>query len=139
VILECGFRAGDASPDAGCDLPEAASATSAPPQKQAPAAGQYNLSGTEQTAVQTGVRRGLKDPLSAIFGGMAAARDKDGFVYVCGLVNAKNSFGGYIGQQPYFGMLIGNGPNVGFVVAGLGGSKSDSEAVLKVCHEYRAM
>ncbi|WP_025659768.1 hypothetical protein [Rhizobium sp. IBUN] len=135
MILECGFRPGDGSPDAGCGMRQEASAERTPPQAPSASAGKYRLSGTEQLAVQTGVRRALKDPVSAIFGGMAAARDKEGFVYVCGSVNAKNSFGGYIGHQPYFGMLVGNGPRVGFAVAGLGGVKTESEAILKVCRD----
>lgn len=49
----------------------------------------------------------LKDPGSAIFKESAFYPDKESGSnesngYVCGLVNAKNSFGGYIGFQPYY-------------------------------------
>ncbi len=137
MVQECGFNPGDASPDAGCNTPDPATETPPPSvQQKSSSTDKYQLSQTEQLAVQTGVREGLKDPASAMFGGMAASRNAKGFVYVCGSVNAKNSFGGYVGHQPYFGMLIGEGPKVGFVVAVLGGEETKSEAILKVCRDH---
>lgn len=47
------------------------------------------------------VKRRLKDPESAQFGDQWVG-GKDGTVF-CGFVNAKNGFGGYNGQQLYFG------------------------------------
>jgi hypothetical protein len=55
--------------------------------------------------VQTVVARTLKDPDSAKFDSIAAGRAPDGRVFVCGWVNAKNSFGGYVGRQPFSGQL----------------------------------
>lgn len=136
MIMECGFRPGEASPDADCG--SAYDSTAAPveaPQPLATQAGAYALSEVEQNAIMTGVQSQLKDPASAIFGGAVARRDADGFVYVCGSVNAKNSFGGYTGHQPYYGMLAGNAPSVFFAVVGIGGEQSKSDAILKVCHE----
>ncbi len=46
------------------------------------------------------VRSTLKDPDSAKFDHTAVGK-KDGFRYVCGNVNAKNSFGGYVGAAPF--------------------------------------
>lgn len=53
-------------------------------------------------SIQDGVRNKLKDPESARFGKIAAG-DVGGQTIVCGWVNAKNSYGGYIGMQPFFG------------------------------------
>lgn len=62
------------------------------------------------------VRAHLRDPDSAKFGGaMVGPRG-----VVCGLVNAKNGFGGYTGMQPYFV----NGEKVL-----LGGSEEETLAV----------
>lgn len=55
-----------------------------------------------EAQAQDAVRRGLKDPDSARFGGMRAGRDpRDGSTVVCGMVNAKNGFGGYTGSAPF--------------------------------------
>lgn len=48
----------------------------------------------------TAIRQNLKDPESADFG-LARAYAADGTIYVCGTVNAKNSFGGYTGKRRY--------------------------------------
>ena len=62
------------------------------------------------------VRESLKDPDSAKFESFYhKVGDNDG--YVCGNVNAKNSYGGYTGRKEYFvfietesGKLKNNGP-----------------------------
>lgn len=66
---------------------------------------QIEMSSFETSIVEDAISSRLKDPSSAQFGAMAAALQTDGSVIVCGLVNAKNSFGGYTGNQPYFGTL----------------------------------
>ena len=56
----------------------------------------------EQTEeVQKNIRKRLKDPGSAQFGVMKAAVTPANRVLFCGLINAKNSFGGYIGERPF--------------------------------------
>ncbi|TWD58112.1 hypothetical protein FB480_101867 [Agrobacterium vitis] len=79
------------------------------------------------------MRSSLKDPTSPIFGGVAAAKSNKGLVNVCGIVNAKNSYGGYTGDQPYFGALAGKEPNQIFVVIGFGGTDSERYAVTEMC------
>lgn len=44
------------------------------------------------------VRNELKDPYSAQFSGIKVKRNEQGG-FVCGMVNAKNSFGGYVGNE----------------------------------------
>lgn len=67
----------------------------------------YNMTAADRTAVEEGVRRNLKDPNSAMFGSMSAAKDSNGagLVEVCGYVNAKNSFGGFTGNAIFYGAL----------------------------------
>ena len=65
----------------------------------------FTLTDQHVKTVQDGVRASMKDPDSAKFGPMAAVVDTDGAVTVCGFVNGRNSFGGYVGMQPFFGMM----------------------------------
>ena len=56
--------------------------------------------------VRAGVTAGLKDPTSPRFGtSFVAAKGSSGSVVVCGFVNAKNSFGGYVGEAPFIGVI----------------------------------
>lgn len=58
--------------------------------------------------VQDGIRMRLKDPMSAMFPGETrAAQAADGEITACGLVNAKNSFGGYTGASLYIAIVRG--------------------------------
>lgn len=62
------------------------------------------------SAAKNKIKALLKDPSSAEFGKMAVVK-KGEIMVVCGLVNARNSFGGYIGEQPF----ISNGLNITFL------------------------
>lgn len=55
---------------------------------------------------QEGVIEELKDPDSANFRNEKVIQNETG-MYVCGEVNAKNSYGGYVGFMPYFSTGIG--------------------------------
>lgn len=81
------------------------------------------------------MRRSLKDPDSARFGDVMAARAADGTTIVCGYVNARNSFGGYVGMQPFSGVLGDLQGTPVFVAAGMGGSRSSTYAVRTYCAE----
>jgi hypothetical protein len=85
-----------------------------------------------QQAVAQAVKSNLKDPYSAVMGPSSArGRIRNGVreLVVCGYVNAKNSFGGYNGMQPYEGVysmatqhfnIIAMGdesPNAGLMIA----------------------
>lgn len=50
--------------------------------------------------VKAAVKAELKDPQSAQFRGLKPLKDDEGKVYgYCGWVNAKNSYGGYVGES----------------------------------------
>ncbi|MGJ0639442.1 hypothetical protein [Xenorhabdus bovienii] len=87
---------------------------------------------TEKDFINIGeslVRDNLKDPDSAKFDSFYhSSGESDG--YVCGLINSKNSYGGYIGKKPYYvyietkdGKLENHGP---IVIA-----NDDDQAVLE--------
>lgn len=139
-IMDCGFRLGEGRPDVWCRGSK--TQTQAPvegplgsPSSPPAGNGQYILSDMEKNAIMNGVRARLKDPASAIFGGVVAKKDASGFVYVCGSINAKNSYGGYTGDKPYSGMLAGEGQKAFFAVLGIGGLEYESSGIIQVCHE----
>ncbi|ESY88350.1 hypothetical protein X739_00755 [Mesorhizobium sp. LNHC220B00] len=80
------------------------------------------------------VTESLKDPGSATFGSVSASITDRGVVTVCGMVNSKNSYGGYAGQTPFIGILATNtsGQRV-FGVVGMGGTDDQSTSVLSLC------
>ncbi|WP_109150679.1 hypothetical protein [Azospirillum sp. TSO5] len=70
-----------------------------------------------QAAAEEAVRKDLKDPESARFRPpFMAFRDESGDIAVCGYANAKNSYGGYVGFEP-FRAFIGERKN-GYFAAG---------------------
>lgn len=89
------------------------------------------LTAEQTTQVQDGVRRSLKDPESARFGPMQAATNEAGDISVCGLVNGRNSYGGYTGEQPF----IGGFASRAFHVTAIGGSFAETMAVKDVCRD----
>lgn len=107
---------------------------SPPPERHTP----YILDKSDIAAVQAGTRSSLKDPDSARFGKMVAGTNAKGDVIVCLMVNAKNSYGGYTGEKPHFGMLFREKKPKAFVVvpdtSGL--PQHRDEAVAKVCSDY---
>jgi hypothetical protein len=83
--------------------------------------------------IEAGTKQALKDPESARFGVIAGAQTPDGNISVCGMVNAKNSFGGYTGEQPFFGVLH---PGPGFFeFRTMGGSDGDRLGLRMVCQQ----
>ncbi len=88
------------------------------------------LTPSELQAVQTTIKSKLKDPGSAQFGVIKAGTDRSGKTFVCGQVNAKNSFGGFTGMVPFGGDFASNGT---FLSGGIGGTPEISTAIYQVC------
>ena len=94
------------------------------------------LSEAQIEAVQSVVRDGLKDPDSARFGTIAAGViDETGFM-VCGYVNARNSFGGYVGMTVFSGVMVAK--NNVFIQATIGGTDKVQENIRKICSDHGA-
>lgn len=91
-----------------------------------------SLSPADITAVHAGLRDTLKDPASAQFDEPHAGLDKDGTMLVCGHVNARNSFGGYTGKQPFVGVLTPK-PTQKFTPLMIGSTSSEEFAVRARC------
>jgi hypothetical protein len=65
------------------------------------------LTSTQVSAVKNSVSAKLREPGTAKFGEIAGALDAAGNLHVCGMVNAKNGFGGFTGMSP-FGVEFGS-------------------------------
>lgn len=100
-----------------------------------PPSAPYAITAEDVTAIEAGVRSGLKDPASATFGpSMKAMLRTDGMVTVCGYVNAKNSYGGYVGMQPFMGLLTIK-PVRYFGMTGMGGTDTDTTVIVLMCRK----
>lgn len=95
------------------------------------------LTPSRRAAVEAGVRESLKDPESARFGRMWAARQDD-TIHVCGYVNAKNSFGGYTGDSLFAGILVEGTRGRVFLNAGILGPDAAEMRVgrRRMCAEH---
>lgn len=65
------------------------------------------LSPDEQKVIQDSVKEHLKDPMSAVFKMPPINEDGAPEIY-CGKVNAKNSYGGYVGDTTFMATVSRN-------------------------------
>ena len=95
------------------------------------------LSDVQIIVVESGVRTKLLDPNSAIFGRIIAgkAEDKDSLIYVCGWVNAKNTFGGYGGNAPFIGSLVVAGDASIFLPLAVAGDEIQRQGIVNMCFD----
>lgn len=84
------------------------------------------LTAAEKALLTKGFAAGLKDPGSAQFQWARIRKDlpSDGIIDYCAVVNAKNSYGGYIGATPFLGKIqVTNGK----IAAGMMGAVGYTE------------
>jgi hypothetical protein len=66
-------------------------------------------SAPQMQLIEKAVKSKLKDPYSAKLSNVLVAKNLDpeikGKLMACGLVNAKNSYGGYVGNKPFMGVF----------------------------------
>ncbi|MUT22901.1 hypothetical protein GNX14_17100 [Mesorhizobium japonicum] len=98
----------------------------------------YELNDIKLAAIQRAVSLQLKDPDSAKFGPVKAVPFpgvQEGVILVCGLVNAKNGFGGYAGEAPFVGVLATyrQSGQAEFIVREIGGAETDSASIISYC------
>ncbi len=91
-----------------------------------------DLTDVEKGAIADSIKRDLKDPDSAQFKWMPY-REDHGTGY-CGMINSKNSYGGYTGFQPYNAVLIlKDGVAVSAVIITVGGSDTETKVAYWGC------
>jgi hypothetical protein len=102
-----------------------------PPPAEEPTIIGLTLTKEQVQAVSKGVTASLKDPESARFGRMRGGQSSTGQLWVCGLVNAKNSYGGYVGMKPFAGQLMG----LQFRLDALGSDDGTTYGVAATCNK----
>jgi len=90
-----------------------------------------SLSKSQINTIRSSINSGLKDPYSSKFHKIRGAKIGNA-IYACGMVNAKNSFGGYVGKRPFLGIFDGSR----FVVGGVASSDLEALQLLRRCSEY---
>ncbi|MWL87687.1 hypothetical protein [Cupriavidus sp. SW-Y-13] len=81
-------------------------------------------------AITQAIKDQVKDPDSVRLRGVMAVQE-EGVTKFCGEVNAKNSYGGYVGFKPFYAfMLISGAKPVYASVSGLGDDVSSQSAVI---------
>ncbi|MAW87086.1 MAG: hypothetical protein CMJ42_11205 [Phyllobacteriaceae bacterium] len=90
-----------------------------------------NLTPELKAKFAEGVKKGLKDPFSAVVSDTMYAVTDGKMTTACGYVNAKNSFGAYTGDKPWAAMMTSQG-----IVApvGVGGTDTETRVVLRFCY-----
>lgn len=82
-------------------------------------------------AAKAGVSKRLKDPFTAVFSTMLAGQrvfQGQNQIVVCGLVNSKNGFGAYGGDQPFQGIMLA--PAGPFQVIAMGEDSPNAAALV---------
>ena len=105
-------------------------------EKLKPVSHVVKLSEEDVETVRVGVGRFLIDPYSARYEGVVGGGDDehDKMPYVCGLVNAKNRFGAYVGREYFFGTLI-RWSELKFLVLQIGDSEKSIRPAEILCKE----
>ncbi len=61
------------------------------------------LTSQERAVILEGLKGSLKDPYSAVISAVSAKKNAAGTIFkVCGMINAKNSYGAYTGNRPFY-------------------------------------
>jgi hypothetical protein len=95
-----------------------------------------SLSQQQEASVHQTVSAMLKDPASAQFGPLVAVSQSSSQILVCGTVNAKNGFGGYVGGTPFMGNLYDDG---NFFVNAFGDDPASAGNIIALCRQQGAL
>jgi hypothetical protein len=80
-----------------------------------------DLTAVEKQTLSKSLSKGLKDPASARFTWLKFPKNIESVTY-CGMVNSKNSNGGYTGSMPFMAVVtVKNGKAVGATLSQTGG------------------
>ncbi len=90
----------------------------------------------ETAAVKESMEERLKDPDSAKYSDIVVSTKSDGndIYVICGMVNAKNSYGGYSGKSWFYGALVKN-PKQPPIVVILSVDSGDEQLAATACEE----
>ncbi len=113
--------------------------TAGPGQDALNAAARRDLTLAEKIALAGSLAQTFKDPSSAQFKWMPVVLiERDGITDYCGLVNGRNSYGGYAGYQKFYAQLVKN-PKSEFTRGFVQATASDNvstQVVEGLCDRY---
>jgi hypothetical protein len=89
----------------------------------------------QQEAVISAVLKWMKDPRTASFSELRAAKNRHGWITVCGAVNGRNSAGTYVGMAPFIGAMRSSPIPSEFVVVEIGAFDPQRSDVETLCRE----
>lgn len=89
----------------------------------------------QQEAVISAVLKWMKDPRTAAFSELRAARNKHSWITVCGAVNGRNSAGTYVGMAPFIGAMRSSPIPSEFIVVEIGAFDPQRTDVETLCRE----
>lgn len=92
----------------------------------------HDMTDAERGAVEAKMKRMLRDPSSAQFEDVGAMIDGD-TLFVCGRLNAKNLYGGYVGFQPFYGRMAVSAGRPVFDLTSIGDDKQKAHSVGMAC------
>lgn len=97
-----------------------------------------DLTEAEKKLIGPALAKGLKDPDSAKFSwGKVPKQMPPAEFYYCGMVNAKNSYGGYVGEKPFVAMFfVLNNKILSGSIIGMGSNAIATSVVEKTCTEH---
>jgi hypothetical protein len=95
----------------------------------------YMLTSTDEVVVKNTVTKGFKDPVSAQFENLKAARSGVK-VTVCGQVNGKNGYGAYAGFSPFIVFLNPQANTA--AITELASGDASSEQINRILNSCRA-
>ncbi|WP_158876994.1 hypothetical protein [Antarcticirhabdus aurantiaca] len=122
---------------AGCVAPSTGLPPPTPPIDPDLAGISLTLSSAEIQVVEEGVRRSMKDPMSAMFDGIRGAINDRDSASACGLVNGRNSFGGYTGDKIFVGVF--NQQRTVFAPSAIAVTPNDAVAIYTLCRHIGAV
>jgi hypothetical protein len=94
------------------------------------------LTPTEKSILAKEFSKSLKDPDSAKFEWTKVPKNWSGksTLDYCATLNARNSFGGYVGFQPFVGLIITAGGKIaGGSITGLASNAGERQLVTEMC------
>lgn len=94
------------------------------------------LTASERRALPAALAEGMRDPSSAQFRFTQVARTSVGGQVVCGVVNARNGFGGMTGFQPFIAIISGAEVSRPFIVAVGNPTTVAGQEAEKICRAY---
>lgn len=97
-----------------------------------------DLTPAEKATLGRALAKGLKDPDSARWQWLRFPRaPKSPSVTYCGMVNAKNSYGGYTGSAPFMGeIIVKDGKPVGGILGMAGSDKIANDIIHNECRKH---